>query len=115
MQDAIAFGAVQVVLDKSLKTHVRQRKFYVERLSCEVTRMRRSGGEDIIRLNSVIPTSAASAPMVKANSDDEELFTIDHCRDGDGGGIRASSMDKEGYESDDLFSICDESSSPSER
>lgn len=40
-------GANHVVLDKSLKN--RRRDFYMQNLNCNVTRMRRSGGVDVIR------------------------------------------------------------------
>lgn len=116
VQEAVALGAVQVILDKSLNN--RRRKYFLERLSCDVTRMRRSGGVEVLRSTakeapvsptSVIPPSefmnrpsngAAPALVPSASllrDDEEELFTIDHCR-------RMSI--EEGYESDDLFSIC---------
>lgn len=99
----VSLGAVQLVLDKSLKTNSRQRKSYLESVSCDVTRMRRSGGVDTLRSNPVLVTSTPAAkpppsPAGSNNSDDEEeLFTIDH-----------REREPAGYESDDLFSICDE-------
>lgn len=126
VQEAIALGAVQVVLDKSLNN--RRRKYYLERLTCDVTRMRRSGGVEVLRSTakeisasptSVIPpseslnqpsTSAVPALNPSASlyrADDEELFTIDHCvsirMDKHRHSARMSIDD--GYETDDLFSI----------
>jgi hypothetical protein len=46
-KEAVTLGACHVVLDKSLKN--RRREFYLQNLSCDVTRMRRSGGVDVIR------------------------------------------------------------------
>ncbi|KAG0555529.1 hypothetical protein KC19_12G175700 [Ceratodon purpureus] len=119
VQDAVTLGAVEVILDKSLNN--RRRKYYLERLRCGVTRMRRSGGVEVLRASakeapasptSVIPSSEfvnrpasgaapALAPSASLRDDEEELFTIDHCRH------RGSmSVEEPGYESDDLFSIC---------
>ncbi|KAG0621524.1 hypothetical protein M758_3G026300 [Ceratodon purpureus] len=47
VQEAVALGAVHVVLDRSL--HNKRRRYYLEGLSCDVTRMRRNGGVDSIR------------------------------------------------------------------
>lgn len=57
VEEAVACGAAHVVLDKSLNN--RRRKFYYEHLSCDVTRMRRSGGVDGIR-SKVSPPSPTS-------------------------------------------------------
>lgn len=46
-QEAMKLGAHHVVLDSSLKK--RHREFYLQNLSCNVTRMRRHGGVDVIR------------------------------------------------------------------
>ena len=50
--EAVALGATHVVLDKSLKN--RRRQFYVENLSCGVTRMRKSGGVEAVRAPEVV-------------------------------------------------------------
>lgn len=46
-KEAFKLGASHVVLDKSMKN--RHRTFYATNLTCDVTRMRRSGGVDVIR------------------------------------------------------------------
>lgn len=46
-EEAMKLGAYHVVLDSSLKK--RHREFYLQNLSCNVTRMRRHGGVDVIR------------------------------------------------------------------
>lgn len=122
VQEAAAVSAVHVVLDKSLNINNRRRKYILERLNCDVTRVRRSGGVEVLRSTtakeapasptSVIPPSefrnrapsdAAPALLPSASlrrDDEEELFTIDHWRHG------ARMFVDEGYESDDLFSLC---------
>ncbi|KAG0581830.1 hypothetical protein KC19_3G013200 [Ceratodon purpureus] len=61
-REAVKLGACHVVLDKSLKN--RRREFYLQNLSCDVTRMRRSGGVDVIRPNLDI---AAMMGLVQRN------------------------------------------------
>lgn len=46
-KEAMKLGACHVVLDKSLRN--RHRGFYLQNMSCNVTRMRRGGGVDVIR------------------------------------------------------------------
>lgn len=62
VQEAVALGAVHVVLDKSL--HNRRRRYYLERLSCDVSRMRRSGGVDSIRSLASIASDREKARMI---------------------------------------------------
>ena len=120
VEETLALGAAHVVLDKSLN-NVHRRKYYLERLTCDVTRMRRSGGVELLRATakqespasptSVIPPSdfsnrppsgaapALNRPSTSLYSDgEEELFTIDVHGD--------TKLIEEGYESDDLFSLC---------
>lgn len=64
VKEAIKQGAAHVVLDKSLKN--RRREFYLQNLTCCVTRMRRSGGVQVIRSSSEphSPTSVIPSPRL---------------------------------------------------
>jgi hypothetical protein len=66
VQEAVAVGAAHVVLDRSL--HNRRRRYYLERLSCDVTRMRRSGGVDSIRSFASIASDREKARMPSPTS-----------------------------------------------
>lgn len=52
VREAVTLGATHVVLDKSLKN--RRLEFYVENLSCRVTRMRKSRGVEVVRQAKVV-------------------------------------------------------------
>lgn len=75
VQEAVAWNAAHVVLDKSLNH--RRRSYYLKHLSCNVTRMLRKGGVDIISSKSAShssPTSVIpSRPFsIRQNSDSAE-------------------------------------------
>lgn len=63
VQEATALSAAQVVLDQSLNN--RRRRYYMERLTCAVIRMRRSGGVEKIRsLASIVRTRDAAKERI---------------------------------------------------
>lgn len=66
VQEAVAVGTAHVVLDQSLHDH--RRRYYLERLSCDVTRMRRSGGVDSIRSFASIASDQEKALMPSPTS-----------------------------------------------
>lgn len=67
-KEAVALNACHVVLDRSLKN--RRREFYFQNLACDVTRMRRSGGVDVIRpsLDMTMAISLTTSPTTEPRS-----------------------------------------------
>ncbi|KAG0555464.1 hypothetical protein KC19_12G171000 [Ceratodon purpureus] len=84
VREAVNLNATLVILDKSLKN--RRREFYVENLSCGVTRMRQSGGVEIVRAAKLVenhyrpsssPTSVLTpVPGFRYGSDELDMLAI---------------------------------------
>jgi hypothetical protein len=74
VKEAVHLNATHVILDKSLKT--RRGEFYVANLSCGVTRMRRSGGVEIVRVPDMSPAHELAISMQPKRASTSRLSTF---------------------------------------